>query len=133
MSEAITERETEVHRRPNGQFLPGYRGGPGGNQLAGKMQKLKAVLVSVVTPEEMEKVARTLLRLALEGDVLAIKLLFERLFGKPDQGIQVSGEIGIRKYQHINWEQLAAIAAACAIQEAERSTETSRVGASSED
>jgi hypothetical protein len=85
------------------------------------------------TPEDVVAVIKSLLGKALEGDVLAAKVFLERVLGKPDQGIQVSGEIGVRKYAHINWEQLAAIAAACAIQEADGVGEASRAGASGED
>lgn len=67
-------------RDARGRFLPGNSGGPGRPPSA-SVHEHRAALVNAVTPDDIRAVARMLVDRALEGDVGAAKLLFERLFG----------------------------------------------------
>jgi len=69
-------------RDARGRFLPGNSGGPG-RPPAASVHEHRAALVNAVTPDDIRAVARMLVDRALEGDVGAAKLLFERLFGPP--------------------------------------------------
>lgn len=69
-------------RDARGRFAPGNSGGPG-RPPAASVHLHRAALVNAVTPNDVAAVARMLVDKALEGDVAAAKLLFERLFGPP--------------------------------------------------
>jgi len=69
-------------RDPHGRFRPGNRGGTG-NPLAGQVNRLRVKMLATVTPSDLAKVIRKLVKLAQNGDLGAIKLLFDRLFGEP--------------------------------------------------
>ena len=69
-------------RDARGRFLPGNSGGPG-RPPAASVHEHRAALVNAVTPDDIRAVARMLVDRALEGDVGAAKLLFERLLGAP--------------------------------------------------
>jgi hypothetical protein len=77
-----------------GRFVAGNRYGTRnpGNAMARRMAELRRTLVESVTPEETVAVFRKLYRLALDGDVAAIKLFLEYSAGKPVQGIELSVE-----------------------------------------
>lgn len=69
-----------VHDRR--RFVKGNPGGPGNphnRQIAGLRQQL----LRVVTPADLEAIARRLIDLAAEGNVHAMKLFFAYLVGKP--------------------------------------------------
>jgi len=65
----------------SGQFLVGNSGGPG-NPHAGQVAKLRTVMLASVSPEQMEAVFSTLVRLAIGGDLKACELLLNRTLGK---------------------------------------------------
>jgi hypothetical protein len=69
-------------RLANGQFTKGNAGGPG-NPHAGKVARLRAVLIEAVTEEDIQEIAGQLVALAKEGNMPAIKLLFQYTLGKP--------------------------------------------------
>ena len=69
-------------RDARGRFLPGNSGGPGRPPSA-SVHEHRAALVNAVSPDDIRAVARMLVDRALEGDVAAAKLLFERLLGAP--------------------------------------------------
>jgi len=69
-------------RDSRGRFAPGCQPGPG-NPLAGRVAVLRQALLSAVTPGDLAKVIRKLVALAQAGDLGAIKLLLDRIFGEP--------------------------------------------------
>lgn len=71
-------------------FRKGNKGGPG-NPLAKQTNQLRAALVNAVTRADVDKIAKGLLRKAKKGDVAAARELFDRLFGKANQPISLTG------------------------------------------
>jgi len=69
-------------RDSNGRFAPGNKLGPG-NPFARRVAALRKALLSSVTDEDMKEMALVLKQRAKEGDVAAIKLLFQYTLGKP--------------------------------------------------
>jgi hypothetical protein len=72
-------------RTVSGQFAKGNAGGPG-NPHGKRVADLRAALLEAVTPEDIRAVAHALVRRAKMGEVQAIRELFDRLLGKPQQG-----------------------------------------------
>jgi hypothetical protein len=73
-------------RDPHGRFAQGNRGGPG-NPFAHQVAALRSALVASVTAEDLEAIARELLRQAKEGNVAAAKLLLSYALGKPTASV----------------------------------------------
>jgi hypothetical protein len=69
-------------RDPHGRFTKGNAGGPG-NPFARRVAALRAALLAAVTEEDLEAVARELVRQAKEGDLAAARLLLSYTLGKP--------------------------------------------------
>jgi hypothetical protein len=66
-----------------GRFTRGWKGGPG-NPFARAVAQRRKALLDAITPEDLAAVAKALLRLALNGDVAAAKVLLLYTLGKPD-------------------------------------------------
>lgn len=71
-------------RDGRGRFSAGNRGGPG-NPLAGQVAKLRAAMLEAVTEDDMRAIIATLIEQAKSGNIAAIKELFERTLGKPQE------------------------------------------------
>jgi hypothetical protein len=69
-------------RDARGRFTAGNAGGPG-NPFARRVAALRKVLLETVTDDELRIVAGQLMVKAKFGDLAAIKLLFQYVFGKP--------------------------------------------------
>ncbi|MCA9010504.1 MAG: hypothetical protein KDB01_12195 [Planctomycetaceae bacterium] len=69
-------------RKKDGTFAVGNPGGSG-NPFAGKVNKLRSVMLKCVTEKKMKQLTEKLLDMALEGDLKAAELLLSRLLGKP--------------------------------------------------
>jgi hypothetical protein len=69
---------------PNGRFAKGNRMGRG-NPLAGRAAKIRAVLLKKLTPRQAGEIAGVLIDMAKQGDISAIRELFDRTVGKPTQ------------------------------------------------
>jgi hypothetical protein len=98
-------------RDPKGRFLPGGLGGPGrpANPYARRLAALKVAFAEAVSVEDMQAVARKLLRLALLGDVGAVKVLLTTLISPvapidPDQLDR--HELDIRRRQPTELDEL---------------------------
>ena len=65
----------------NGRFASGNTLGRG-NPHAGQVARLRSALLSAVSEDDMRAVVGKLVALAKDGDVPAIKLLFDRVLGK---------------------------------------------------
>src|SRR5207244_7364076 len=73
-------------RDANGRFVKGNPGGPG-NPFARKVAALRKALINFVTVDDMKHVAFILKEKAMAGDLVAIKLLFQYVLGKPTEGV----------------------------------------------
>jgi len=69
-------------RDRRGRFVAGNPGGPG-NPHARTVAACRRAFLEAVTPADIRKVARTLVRMAIAGDLGAIKELLDRTVGKP--------------------------------------------------
>jgi hypothetical protein len=84
------------HSRGNhGRFGKGNPGGPG-NPLGSKIEKLRAALVNAVTEEDIAKMAKGLIKSANRGSPAAASVVWDRIFGKAKQPIEMSGKNGKR-------------------------------------
>lgn len=70
-------------RAANGRFAPGNQGGPGGDTYAIRCSQLRQALIEAVSVADMKAIAKKLLSLAKRGDLDAIRILFDRLLGRP--------------------------------------------------
>ncbi len=69
-------------RDASGRYTAGNRGGPG-NPLAKRVGALRSALLDAVTEGDIRAVIATVVTSAKEGDMVAAKILFERVLGKP--------------------------------------------------
>lgn len=77
----------------DGRFLNGSTGGPGRPAGPnGRIVELRKVMRDSVSDDDMKAVIRKLVAMALEGDILAIRELFDRVIGKPKQTHEVVSE-----------------------------------------
>ena len=65
----------------NGRFAAGNTLGRG-NPHAAQVSRLRSAMLSAVTEDDVKAVVGKLVALAKDGDVPAIKLLFDRVLGK---------------------------------------------------
>jgi len=79
MSESETVQTVMNGRLPNGKFGSGNQFSAGRSSRAAELRR---AFVEAVTPEDIEAIAATLVRLAKDGDVQCAKLVLDRL-GKP--------------------------------------------------
>lgn len=80
-------------RDERGRFTTGNPGGPG-NPHAAQVSRLRSALLDAVAPEDMQAIALKLIDLAKNGDVMACRVLFDRVLGRPSQELTVEGERG---------------------------------------
>ena len=71
-------------RDSQGRFAPGNPGGPG-NPHAAQVSRLRSALLAAVSEEDIRAVTEKLIELAKAGDVRAIKEVFDRTLGKPQE------------------------------------------------
>lgn len=69
-------------RTPGGRFAPGNPGGPG-NPHAASVAKLRAAILTAVTPEDIDAIIRALVHRAKGGDMAAAREILDRAIGKP--------------------------------------------------
>lgn len=81
-------------RQKNGVFRVGTAPGPG-NPHAAQVAKLRARLFAACEPEEFDKIAAALVRGAKTGSVDHIRELFDRLFGKSKQPVEIEARTTI--------------------------------------
>lgn len=78
--------------KKTGQFLPGNPGGPGNPRLP-KLRILKKAMVDATDPEVIKGIWLKCQKLALAGDLGAIKYVLDRTFGKPTQHVELEGDM----------------------------------------
>jgi hypothetical protein len=69
-------------RDEQGRFTAGNNGGPG-NPHAAQVGRLRTALLNAVTEDDMREVVLALVGKAKTGDVVAARVLFDRVLGKP--------------------------------------------------
>src|SRR5437867_2627409 len=78
--------EPKPVRDASGRFVKGNPGGPG-NPFARRVAALRRALINFVTVDDMKHVAFILKEKAMGGDLVAIKLLFQYILGKPAETV----------------------------------------------
>lgn len=77
----MSDRSTDNGRGDGGRFLKGNPGGPGGPRK--RSFELRRAAEDAVTPEHVQALMRRAVRLGLEGNVLAIRFVLDRVAGRP--------------------------------------------------
>ena len=67
-------------RDPGGRFAAGNPGGPGGSRRRGS--DLRRAAVEAITEEHIQAMIRKAARMGLEGNLAAMRLVFERVCGR---------------------------------------------------
>lgn len=106
------------------RWVKGQSGNPGGKNRSLERivnETIKAMTETVEDPETKQKVkldgwermSRKLFTMAIEGNVSAAKLLFERAGGYPKQKVDLSGEVNMPQvdFAKLTQEQVEALAA----------------------
>jgi hypothetical protein len=74
----------DTGRNRNGQFAPGWKGGPG-NPLASKLSANRAALLSAITAKQIRTALKRLMSIIVDGkdgdSLAAVKLLLDRFSG----------------------------------------------------
>ena len=73
----------EGQRDPKGRFLPGNKGGPGGPNR--KKSELRRAAEGAITPDHVSAMLRRATRMALEGDLTAMRIVLDRTCGRPPE------------------------------------------------
>ena len=76
--------EPSALRDGNGKFLPGTAGGPGRPRSGAAEMRL--AVDQAITPEHLSAVMRRALRMALEGNLSAIRFIADRTLGRAAEG-----------------------------------------------
>lgn len=69
-------------RDERGRFAPGNPGGPG-NPHARTVNKLRTAMLKAVSEDDLTRIVKQLVKLAVEGNVPAAKEVLDRCLGKP--------------------------------------------------
>ena len=69
-------------RAASGRFAKGNPGGPG-NPYARQVGKLRSALLAAVTEDDIRAIVDKLVELAKDGEIRAIREVFDRTFGRP--------------------------------------------------
>ena len=77
----MSDRTNENGRDHGGRFAKGNPGGPGGPRK--RSFELRRAAEEAVTPEHVQALMRRAVRMGLEGNILAIRLVLERVVGRP--------------------------------------------------
>lgn len=77
-------------RDAHGRFVPGNPGGPG--RTRGRTSALRRAAEQAVTPDHLAAIMRKATRLALEGNLAAMRIVMERTCGKPAEAPAAGGE-----------------------------------------
>ena len=71
-------------RDTHGQFAPGNRIGKG-NPFGKRVNEIRGELINALTTEDIRAVASALIEKAKSGDIPAVRELFDRTIGKPQE------------------------------------------------
>ena len=65
-----------------GRFAPGWKGGPG-NPHARTVGNLRTAMLKAVSEDDLTRIVKQLVKLAVKGNVPAAKEVLDRCLGKP--------------------------------------------------
>lgn len=82
----------EYLRDEHGHFLPGNKGGPG-YPGAAKVFEFRKAIQEAVEPGVAAAIIRKAATLALAGNIDAMRLVLDRLVGKPTEHVKVEGDL----------------------------------------
>ena len=95
MTETTTELKS-TDRDASGRYLPGHKG-TGGNPLHRRAAQIRALIREVSGENGMRAVVGQIVRQALEGCVASQKMLLDRVYGKPTESVEVSGDFVVAR------------------------------------
>lgn len=85
----MADKDANKERDERGRFAPGNPGGPGGARR--RASELRRAAEEAVTPEIIAAMVRKAARLGLEGNLTAMRLVFDRTCGRaaeaPAEGV----------------------------------------------
>jgi len=83
-------------RKKNGQFEKGHTYSQCKRHIEAteKSRALKKALINAVSEDDIKKIGQILIDKAKKGDIPAIKELFDRLWGRSPQSVEIGGEDG---------------------------------------
>lgn len=82
----------EYARNAQGHFLKGNKGGPG-YPGAARVFEFRKAIQDAVEPEVAAGIIRKAAAMALNGNVDAMRLVLDRLVGKPTEHLKVEGDL----------------------------------------
>lgn len=85
--------ELDSGRERNGRFAKGNPGGPG--RPRGSGNALRRAAEGAVTPDHVAAIIRRATRMALEGDIAAMRIVLERVCGRPHEAPAQGFEIDL--------------------------------------
>ncbi len=94
--EGVKDAPLTNGRNGKGQFVNGNGAGKGHKASAAyeKAKQLKRVFAAAITDDAVKKIALSLVKSAKKGDVQAAKEIFDRLWGKAPQAIELGDGVG---------------------------------------
>ena len=76
------------HRDPaTGRLLPGHQLPGPGNPHSKKTAELREAMLAAVTAGDIRAIIRKVITKAKQGDMIAAKLILDRVFGRPTQSL----------------------------------------------
>ena len=114
----MTDGGDNSGRDPRGRFGPGNPGGPG-NPLAQQAANMRQAAMDAIRPEHVAAIMRKVAKKALEGDLKAARIIFDRVLGRPKEEAEDATAIEIEMPELGNAQQCAeaaskVLAALCA-------------------
>jgi hypothetical protein len=91
----VTDGADKKGHDAQGRFLSGNPGGPGGARRR-RSAELRRAAEEAVTPEHVQALIRKALRLGLEGNLAAMRLVFERVCGRTAEAPVESDPLSIQ-------------------------------------
>lgn len=80
----------QMKKDNRGRFVKGNPGGPGNPQVA-MVSKLRFALLGAISVDDVVAIAKTMVKSARAGDVIAGREILDRVLGKPTQSIDLTG------------------------------------------
>ena len=82
-------------RDVHGRFLPGWKGGPG-NPHVRRTAQIRELLLQAVSDDDLRKIVKALVEKGKAGDVMAAREVLDRLVGRPQTPVELSGDLDQR-------------------------------------
>lgn len=120
MSDNQTGETELIGRTELGRFGPGNQCSAGRSSLAAELRK---AFTEAVTSDDIAAIARSLVKLAVDGDVAASKLVLDRVCGKPDGMPSIAIQNNVTSGTGHDREKVAAIMEQLKSERASRSAE----------